>query len=169
MNWAARTRLEKTRFMAAIMVSVLSPIASLVVIESAGAQAAEPPVATSWEILRLGTLGGEFSEAHDINDSNQVVGIAGKPGIASHSGFLWKPTTSQMLELPAAPDPGRPSMVEGSSNPSSINNTGKIVGWSDRWIDLGQGVGQTIVATVWDVDTLIPTALALPGYVSAAR
>ncbi len=127
-----------------------------------------PQVTTSWEILRLGTFGGDYSEAYDINDLGQVVGIAGKPGNASFSGFVWKRATNQMLELPPAPDPGRPSTIDGGSIPRSINNTGKIVGFSDRWIDLGQGVGQTYVATVWDVDTLAPTPLGLPGYSSLA-
>jgi probable HAF family extracellular repeat protein len=77
--------------------------------------------AVLWEhgrITDLGTLGGTFSIALEINERGQVVGESKKESGLS-GAFLWQDGT--MVELGTVPDAG----LNGATG---INNRGQIVG-----------------------------------------
>lgn len=68
-------------------------------------------------MIDLGTLGGNDSQAHDINDAGQVVGESTTDSSGSYHAFKWENRTMTPL----------------SSSPSvayDINNKGQIVGYS---------------------------------------
>ena len=70
------------------------------------------------EHIDLGTLGGRFSFAHDINDSRQVVGGSNYKEIGYLNPFLWE--DGQMINL------GTFGGEKGEA--SAINNAGQVVG-----------------------------------------
>jgi probable HAF family extracellular repeat protein len=76
--------------------------------------------ASLYSFTDLGTLGGTYSEANDINDSGQVVGIAGTAEGTYH-GFLY--SGGVMTDLGTLG--GSQSMARG------INASGQIVGNAD--------------------------------------
>ena len=55
--------------------------------------------AQQYVITDLGTLGGTYSEASDINDSGQIIGIASPEGGGIWRAFLWQDGAS--IEFPA--------------------------------------------------------------------
>ncbi|MCH8549687.1 MAG: hypothetical protein LAT80_12505 [Balneolaceae bacterium] len=67
----------------------------------------------------LGTLGGDWSTAWDINNHGQVVGYS-SIGDGKSRAFIWDPENG-MIELPT---------LGGNSLARSINNNGEIVGYS---------------------------------------
>ncbi len=72
------------------------------------------------EVIELGTLpGGNFSTASAINNSGQIVGLAGNSAIGPLRPFLWQDGVMTDLKLPLGP--------WGEAN--DINETGAIVGW----------------------------------------
>jgi probable HAF family extracellular repeat protein len=76
-------------------------------------------------MFKIGTLGGEWSTAWDINDYGQVVGYSSvAPG--KSGAFIWD-RKHGMIELPT---------LGGNSMARSINNKGQIVGYS--YNDAGQ-------------------------------
>jgi len=67
----------------------------------------------------LGTLGGNWSTAWDVNDQGQVVGYS-DIGNGQHRAFFWDEENG-MIELPT---------IGGNSLARAINNNGQIVGYS---------------------------------------
>ena len=74
-----------------------------------------------YSAVDLGTLGGVFSVAHDINKRGQIVGRASLPSGEQHA-FLWE--NGAMQDLGTLPG-GHFSEAFG------INDRGQIAGWSD--------------------------------------
>ncbi|WP_158607379.1 DUF3466 family protein [Rhodohalobacter sp. SW132] len=70
-------------------------------------------------MMNLGTLGGSWSTAWDINDNGQVVGY-GDIGNGQNRAFYWDEENG-MIELPT---------LGGNSLARAINNEGEIVGYS---------------------------------------
>jgi probable HAF family extracellular repeat protein len=70
----------------------------------------------------LGTLGGPYSSARDINDKGQVTGLASlAPGV--HHAFLWHKGRMRDID-------GRAGV--GQSEGTAINKHGHVVGMSDH-------------------------------------
>ncbi|MCL4197342.1 MAG: DUF3466 family protein [Phycisphaerales bacterium] len=69
----------------------------------------------------LGTLGGEDSEAHGINELSEIIGQSDLPDFGFHA-FLWR--DGMMIDLGDLGVPG--------SSANAINNLGQIVGRSFR-------------------------------------
>ena len=70
-------------------------------------------------MMSLGTLGGEWSTAWDVNDSGQVIGYS-SIGDGESRAFFWDDAKG-MIELPT---------LGGNSLARAINNDGLIVGYS---------------------------------------
>lgn len=74
------------------------------------------------QLIDLGTLGGTYSDGHDVNDAGQVVGSASTPipqGDDSHA-MIWQ--DGEMTDLGTLGGP--------FSEAFAINENGFIVGWS---------------------------------------
>ena len=72
----------------------------------------------------LGTLGGDYSVAHDINDHGQIVGKSNAVNSGSFRAFLWE--NGQMVDLN--------TLIPANSgwviyHASAINNKGQIIGF----------------------------------------
>jgi probable HAF family extracellular repeat protein len=87
----------------------------------------EPP---AYEIIDLGTLGGSYSYAYDINNSGQIVGYATNSSNVQRA-FLYANGTMQDLGTLKANN-------SGSSVAQGINDQGQIVGVADSDSPVGQ-------------------------------
>ncbi len=76
-------------------------------------------IKAQWELTELGTLGGSYSAAFEINDITQIVGRADVPGDLDHA-FLW--ADGVMTDLGTLG--GSESFAFG------VNNLGQVVGWA---------------------------------------
>ncbi len=83
--------------------------------------------AVEYEVVILGTLGGDRSYAYAINDSGQVVGESSTSD-SQFRAFLWDKDNGMrnlgVLEIPG--NPGQPYY----SCATGINNSGQVVGYS---------------------------------------
>lgn len=90
-----------------------------------------PACASAWTITDLGTLGGSYSVATDINDLGQVVGYSEMPPhlhngvdmVSFAHGFISAPQGGALTDL-------GPS-VDDNSNALGVNNSGQVVGYAD--------------------------------------
>ena len=135
------------------------------------------------QLRELGTLGGPYSGAHDINDAGHIVGYASTAKLESKNiferhGFLY--VDGVMRSLGTLDDiPDHPGFKEALA----INNAGHIVGQSERmkaWLyedgkrrPLGTLVpagAETILGEVFNADgTSTPLKTRSEGYVVPKR
>ena len=99
-------------------------------------------------VTDLGTLGGEFSEGHDINDAGQVVGWAWNAA-RDQRAFVWTEATG-MVDLG--------DLGGGTAIATAVSANGLIVGSSPA---AGQPVGETH-AFIWDNGAMTDLGV-LPG------
>ena len=78
-------------------------------------------IAAGTTLLDLGTLGGTYSIALDVNEQNQVVGFSSTLDNEESHAFLWQ--GGQMLDLG--------TLGGDYSTAAAINNKGQIVGQSN--------------------------------------
>jgi hypothetical protein len=71
------------------MAAALGVLLLGVPVAPAGAAAATPTAPAGVRLIDLGTLGGNVSEAHDLNDRGQIVGTSAAP--AGMHAVLWQP------------------------------------------------------------------------------
>lgn len=106
---------RQTRVLSAVVVRILA-VGLIATWHLAG----RPAAAQEYEIVDLGTLGGDESQATDINESGQVVGGALIAGGDAHA-FLWENGT--MTDLG--------TLGGAESAAQAINDSGVIVGQAD--------------------------------------
>ncbi len=79
-------------------------------------------------IQNLGTLGGDLSQAHGINNSGQIVGSSTTANNTSTHAFLWSNGSMQDIG----------SLGGSTSQANGINASGDVVGWSYTANDAAQ-------------------------------
>ena len=77
-------------------------------------------------ITNLGTLGGGFSEAQDINNLGQIVGWSYISGTSDSRAFIYQ--SGHMVDLNSLVDPGLGWIFYRAT---AINNSGQIVGYGN--------------------------------------
>jgi probable HAF family extracellular repeat protein len=131
-------------------------------------QPATSTTATSFTPQDLGTLGGDFSTAADLNATGQVVGTSTTTTGADHA-FLWDPATRRMVDLGTL---GELRGIDYSfrSEATGLNDRGQVVGNSCA----REGVYSCMVGTAtghgftWDPATQTMTDLGTLGGASSA-
>jgi probable HAF family extracellular repeat protein len=101
---------------------IILTLAAFVISLGAGIAAAQPSAIT---IHGLGTLGGTFSDAADVNEAGQVVGTSATASGEDHA-FLWTPSAG-MRDLG--------TLGGRYSTATAINDFGVVVGYSVRAVD----------------------------------
>jgi probable HAF family extracellular repeat protein len=100
-------------------VLTLSLIAGLAMLST---QSQAHPV-TSWAIVDLGTLGGTYSEARDINDRGQITGVSTTAGDNVRHAFIYKNGVMQDIS----------NTSSGINTGMGINFWGNIVGFGSKF------------------------------------
>ena len=107
-------------------------------------------------VILLGTLGGTYSVAAEVNDARQVAGWSGLPQNFSAGAFLWQNGSMSLL-------PGlSPESVE--TRAFGLNSGGTVVGTSDEWTENND----TSRAVVWIGGTPTNLGSTLGAYASTA-
>lgn len=99
----------------------------------------------TYNVINLGTLGGTYSFAHDINNNGQVVGVANTVGDQEGHAFLY--SNGSMTDLG--------TLGGANSIAYDINNNGQVVGYS---LIAGNGARHTFLysnGTMYDLNSLI--------------
>lgn len=118
----------------------------------------QPSGAAEYVLKDLGTLGGTWSEAFDINNNGQVVGWSGKADGKIRAFIYTKPagsTTYQMVEIPSPPG----GSAANTSSGYSLNSAGRVIGYESIPATDISGA-QYIVDTPFYYDGV--TTIALP-------
>ena len=134
---------SRAAFVASGLVMLLCALSS----QSSGAS----PVPTArWEVVALGTLGGRFSSAVDVNSGGLVVGDAETRAGDSHA-FIWR--SGRMRDLR--------TLGGETSSADAVNDRGQVVGTSETragathafvWRDGRKDLGKCVtVSTLGDV------------------
>ncbi|HEX5386738.1 MAG TPA: hypothetical protein VFW66_08575 [Gemmatimonadales bacterium] len=139
-----------------------SPAAAPLITPSASRSGARPTEPSHYTITDLGTLGGSFSIAYDINDAGRVSGAATVPGELQHAVY-WadgKITDVGTLGGPNSEAAGRSERAELAI----LSDTRERDPLEENFCGLGTGL--VCGAAVWSHGTL--TALPTLGGINAA-
>jgi probable HAF family extracellular repeat protein len=102
--------------------------------------------ATGWTTQDLGTLPGDmFSNAHDVNDVGDVVGVSHNSVAAVTRAFLWNAATGTMRELSG--------LGGGETYALRINNSSDVAGLS-RDVSGNRHAVRWPSATNWTIEDL---------------
>lgn len=111
-----------------------------------------PAPAYAYEVVDLGTFGGELANAFSINNRGEVVGRAEDPNRASR-GFLWR--DGELVDIGGLSNSG------GGTTAYAINDRGEIVG-SSLAPDPQFG-GRSAMPFYWSEDGAQPDSFAREG------
>ena len=105
-------------------------------------------------LIDLGTLGGDFSTANDVNSAGQVVGYSYLADGTTERAFLWQ--SGVMTDLGTLPGYSLGSRANG------INSAGQVVGTSSNG-------GSSVHAFLWQDGTMTDLGSLLGGSYNAAN
>lgn len=145
------TPLDEQSFSSACAINELGDIAGTMVC-SPGDVAFFRPAGASSTLQPIGTLGGVFSMAEDLNDFGEIVGHSRTLNSAVDQPFRWRAATGTMTGL---------GTLRGfGANALGTNNRGQVVGYdrgfSSSSPDIAFIVNPGPVVTITDLNTLIP-------------
>jgi probable HAF family extracellular repeat protein len=107
--------------------------------------------ALQYNVIDLGTLGGDQSYAYGINNSGQIVGYAYTTGDAAYHAAFWANSSSSPINLG--------TLGGNQSYANAINNSGQIVGYEEN--DLTNGF--YYLASSWANSNSPPVDLRTPA------
>lgn len=118
-----------------VFISASEPVVSLALAEENGLE----KNSSAYQPISLGVLEGNSSEAMDINDKGQIVGLAyqGRNGPYRHA-FLWE--KNKMIDLG--------SFLGTQSSANAINKKGEIVGEADDIAFFLKNKIKTVIGTL---------------------
>src|SRR5918993_1173097 len=128
--------MAKTKHFRTLVVSVAATLAACLMVLLLGARVTDAQASSpAYTVTDLGTLGGNYSYAYDINESGQVVGDS--------DGHAFLYDNGQMKNL------GVLASLGGSSEAHGINDNGKVTGVSSA-DDPERGPGSVQHAFLYD-------------------
>jgi probable HAF family extracellular repeat protein len=126
----------------ALVVSAMA----LVILGTKPAESQQAPAQPLYTVHELGTLGGSWSAAYGINDTDEVVGGTGTVGDAEERAYLYR--DGQMSDL---------GTLGGSYSVGlGINNADEVVGYFDTGGDAGDHAFLYSDGVMRDLNSLIP-------------